>query len=84
VSLWLWWRLAAAAPIRPLTWELPYAAGAAVKRGKKGWSMEIHRFFFRNSLRSQIPNQFIFQISKTARASDYSKGTPRMQLLSPF
>ena len=32
--LWLWWRLAATAPIQPLAWELPYAAGAALK-GKK-------------------------------------------------
>ena len=30
-SLWLWCRLAAAAPIRPLTWELPYGAGVALK-----------------------------------------------------
>ena len=30
--LWLWQRLAAAAPIRPLAWELPYAEGAALKR----------------------------------------------------
>ena len=30
--LWLWHRLAAAAPIGPLAWELPYAAGAALKR----------------------------------------------------
>ena len=29
--LWLWCRLAAAALIRPLPWELPYAAGAALK-----------------------------------------------------
>ena len=28
-------RPAAAAPIRPLAWELPYAAGAALKREKK-------------------------------------------------
>ena len=27
--LWLWCRPAAAAPIRPLAWEPPYAAGAA-------------------------------------------------------
>ena len=27
--LWLWRRLVAAAPIRPLAWEPPYAAGAA-------------------------------------------------------
>ena len=33
--LWLWRRLAAVAPIRPLTWEPPYAAGAALKRQLK-------------------------------------------------
>ena len=30
--LWLWHRLAAAAPIQPLAWQLPYAVGAAIKR----------------------------------------------------
>ena len=30
--LWLWRRPAAAALIRPLTWELPGATGAALKR----------------------------------------------------
>ena len=29
---WLWCRLAEAAPIQPLAWKLPYAAGAALKR----------------------------------------------------
>ena len=29
---WLWRGPAATAPIRPLAWELPYAAGAALKR----------------------------------------------------
>ena len=29
--LWLWSRLAAVAPIRPLAWELPYAAGVTLK-----------------------------------------------------
>ena len=29
--LWLWYRLAAIAPTRPLAWELPYAAGVAQK-----------------------------------------------------
>ena len=33
--LWLWCRLAAADPVRPLAWELPYASGAALKRPKK-------------------------------------------------
>ena len=29
--LWLWHRAAAVALIQPLAWELPYAAGAALK-----------------------------------------------------
>ena len=33
--LWLWCRPAAAAPIQPLAWELPYAAGVALKRKEK-------------------------------------------------
>ena len=33
--LWLWHRLVGAAPIRPLVWEIPYAAGMALKRQKK-------------------------------------------------
>ena len=33
--LWLWCRLAAAAPIGPLAWEPPYAAGAALEKAKK-------------------------------------------------
>ena len=33
--LWLWHRLAATAPISPLIWEPPYAAGAALKKAKK-------------------------------------------------
>ena len=33
--LWLWRRPAATAPIRPLAWEPPYAAGEAPKRKKK-------------------------------------------------
>jgi len=33
--LWLWRRLAATAPIRPLAWEPPYAAGAAQEMAKR-------------------------------------------------
>ena len=35
VLLWLWHRLAAAAPIRPLGWELPFAVGAALENTSK-------------------------------------------------
>ena len=33
--LWLWHRQAAVAPIGPLAWEPPYAAGVALKEQKK-------------------------------------------------
>ena len=35
VLLWLWYRLAAAAPIQPLAQELPYPMGAALKKQKR-------------------------------------------------
>ena len=35
VLLWLWCRPAVVAPIQPLAWDLPYAAGAALKKKKK-------------------------------------------------
>ena len=33
--LWLWHRPEATAPIRPLAWEPPYAAGSGPKKDKK-------------------------------------------------
>ena len=33
--LWLWLWLAATASIRPLAWEPPYAAGAALGKAKR-------------------------------------------------
>ncbi len=33
--LWLWRRLAAVAPIRPLAWELPCAVGVALAKAKR-------------------------------------------------
>ena len=40
--LWLWRRPVATAPIRPLAWESPYAAGAALKR-QKDKKHDIHQ-----------------------------------------
>ena len=41
VLLWLWYRLAAVAPIGPLAWELPYAAPVVLKSKKKKVIKEI-------------------------------------------
>ena len=35
VLLWLWHKLVATAPIRPLAWEPPYVTGAAQEMAKK-------------------------------------------------
>ena len=40
-SMWLWSRPAAAAPICPLAWELPYATGVALKKKKKKFVLKI-------------------------------------------
>ena len=48
--LWLWRRLAAAALIGPLAWELPYAAGATLKR-KKNY---IEELIYKTKIGSQI------------------------------
>ena len=40
VFLWLWCRLVATAPIRPLAWEHPYATSMALKGQKKILSLE--------------------------------------------
>ena len=43
VLLWPWCRLAAAAPIPPLAWELSYDVGVAIKRkGKRKKIKECH------------------------------------------
>ena len=40
--LQLWRRLAAVAPIRPLSWEPPYAMGVALKRQNKTKQITFH------------------------------------------
>ena len=41
--LWLWRRLAAAAPIQPLAWEPPYAVGAAQEMAKRQKNLKIKK-----------------------------------------
>ena len=49
--LWLWCRLAATAPTRPLAWESAYTVGAALKRQKTLKKKKREEIFF--SLGSQ-------------------------------
>jgi len=45
VLLWLWPRLAATAPIRPLAWEFPYAMGVALKEQNKTKNISAYWVF---------------------------------------
>ena len=40
--LWLWRRAGAVAPIGLLAWELPHAAGMALKKKKKKKKKKLH------------------------------------------
>ena len=42
--MWLWYRPAAAAPIRPLAWEPPYAARAAQEMAKRQKKKKVLQF----------------------------------------
>ena len=62
VLLWLWGKPTAEALSQPLTWELSYAKGVAVKKkklrkpqfSKKLFNSYAFRFFFPNKNRTQI------------------------------
>ena len=43
--LWLWCRLAAVDPIRPLAWELPYASSETLKKKSKKKKIIFNRFY---------------------------------------
>ena len=47
--LWLWHRPAATAPIRPLGWESPYAAGAALEKAKRHTHTHTHDMLLINN-----------------------------------
>ena len=42
--LWLWCRMVAAAPIRPLAREPPYAVGSGPRKGKKTKNLFFKKF----------------------------------------
>ena len=64
--LWLWWRLAAVAPIWSLAWELPYAMGVALKRvwrGRRSKCDKLLKTFF--SVLLLCSKQFIWHFKSS-------------------
>ena len=52
--LWLWHRLAATAPIRPLAQEPPYAMGVALEKTKKKKVVYVHNGILLRHKKNQI------------------------------
>ena len=61
--LWLWCRLAAAAPIQPLAWELLYDVGVALKRQKQNGKMPFDPSIVSSGVR--LDNWYV--VSKATR-----------------
>ena len=65
--LWLWWRPAAAAPIRPLAWEPPRAAGAALKKKKKRKEKKLTDIQVRTMLVCQLQPEAGYEYKRSAK-----------------
>ena len=57
--LWLWRRLAAPAPIRPLAWEPPCASGVALEKAKRQKKKKV----FNEVLKVKDIMTFLFSLS---------------------
>ena len=57
--LWLWCKLAATAPVQPLAWEPPYAAGAAQEIATTTTTKKKKKEKKRNFIRNKKVNLFI-------------------------
>ena len=79
--LWLWCWLAATAPIGPLAWEPPYAAGAALKRSKKESFYSFHCLLFQQYSALQLTLSFLpfsfFRAVPTVYESSQARGRIR-------
>ena len=62
--LWLWCGPAATAPMQPLTWELPYHAGAALKSKITIIIIIVIALGFRYLLKKKIRALLHFQLVK--------------------
>ena len=63
--LWLWHWLAAVVPIRPLAWEPPYAADAALEKRQK--DQKKKKKYIKRNYKSNIKALWLFTIGTTAQ-----------------
>ena len=61
--LWLWHRPVAAALIRPLTWEPPYAAGAAQEKAKRQKKKKKEKKKKEKHLNKKCNKEYLWRLS---------------------
>ena len=52
--LWLWCRPVATASIRPLAWEPPYAAGAALEKAKRQKNKKLKKLILPDITKTRL------------------------------
>ena len=77
MSLWLWYRSAAIAPIQPLAWELPYASGLALKTKQNKTKIKTRITYHCVTL---VAQQRFRRDPSTKMSSSYPVGTFTPQL----
>ena len=78
--LWLWCRPRAAALIRPLAWELPYATGMALKNFfKKSWFFEKINKIYKTLARLTKKKREEAQINKIRNGREVTTNTKEIQ-----
>ena len=70
--LWLWRRLAAVAPIQPLSWEPPYAVAVALKKQKDTHTKKIVYGHGRSCLHLPILKNLTRRIGQTEEIPYFS------------
>jgi len=60
--LWLWCRPVATAPIRSLAWEITYAAGSGLRKGKKTKKPKPTKQ--KNTTLNRLQNRYVFTIEE--------------------
>jgi len=74
--LWLWHRLVATAPIRPLAWEPPYAEGAAREMAKRQKKKERKK----KKLGLHLQYMEVPSLGVKSELPAYAEATPDLQL----
>ena len=72
--LWLWHRPEATAPIRPLAWEPPYAAGAAQEKAKRQKKKKFYLLLLVTCISSLFFVFYLFRAAPTANVCSQARG----------